>query len=41
MGMRVIHVAAGGKRPKGGRAADIVISDMAALPDAIAELQAR
>jgi HAD superfamily hydrolase (TIGR01509 family) len=40
-GMRVIHVSTGGKRRRGGRAADIVISDMAALPDAVAELQAR
>jgi HAD superfamily hydrolase (TIGR01509 family) len=39
-GMRVIQVATAAQRTKGGRA-DIVIPGMAALPDAVAELQAR
>jgi HAD superfamily hydrolase (TIGR01509 family) len=40
-GMRVIQVTTETKRPKGKRAADIVISKMAALPAAVAELQGR
>lgn len=39
-GMRVIQVGIAAKRSKGG-GPDIVISGMAALPDAVAQLQAR